>query len=72
MEYRGKRYTIAQGVGPNSWRWTVYLDDNTVKSGTAKTRDSAKTNAVWAIDKALAPEKGRLRRLKIRCIRASQ
>ncbi len=54
MEYRGKRFTIVQGIGPDSWKWAVYLDEKTVKSGEAKTRASAQTRAIWAIDKALA------------------
>jgi hypothetical protein len=58
MEYRGKRFTIVQGIGPDSWKWTIYLDEKTVKSGEAKTRASAQTRAIWAIDKALAPQKG--------------
>jgi len=29
MEYRGKQYTIVQGIGPDSWRWTVRLDEKT-------------------------------------------
>jgi hypothetical protein len=57
MEYRGKHYTVVQGIEPNSWIWTVSLDETTVKSGEAKTRASAITSAVWAIDRALAPKK---------------
>ena len=57
MEYRGKHYTIVQGIGPNSWKWKVHLDEKTVKSGEAVTRESAKTSVVWAIDKALARKK---------------
>jgi hypothetical protein len=38
MEYRGKSYSIVQGIGPDSWKWTVQLDERTVKSGVAKTR----------------------------------
>jgi hypothetical protein len=57
MEYRGKRYTVVQGIEPNSWIWTVSLDESTVKSGESKTRASAITSAVWAIDRALAPKK---------------
>jgi hypothetical protein len=26
MEYRGKQYTIVQGIGPDSWKWKVHLD----------------------------------------------
>jgi hypothetical protein len=61
MEYRGKRYTIVQGVDANSWRWTVYIDEKTVKSGAAITRESATTNAIWAIDRVLAPKKTKLK-----------
>jgi hypothetical protein len=57
MEYRGKCYTISQGVDANSWRWTVYIDEKTVKSGADRTQDSATTNAIWAIDRVLAPQK---------------
>jgi hypothetical protein len=60
MEYRGRHFTIVQGVGPDSWKWTVHLDSKTVKSGEAKTRSSAMTNVVWLIDKALAPKKMKL------------
>jgi hypothetical protein len=57
MEYRGKHYTVVQGIGPQSWRWSVHLDEKTLKSGESKTRASAVVNAVWLIDKALAPKK---------------
>jgi hypothetical protein len=52
MEYRGKQYTVVQGIGPSSWKWKVQLDGS-VKSGEAATR----TSVVWAIDRALAPKK---------------
>jgi hypothetical protein len=57
MEYRSKHYTVVQGIGPHSWKWSVRLDEKTVKSGESKTRASAVINAVWLIDKALAPKK---------------
>jgi hypothetical protein len=41
MEYRGKHYIVVQGIEPNSWIWTVDLDESTVKSGEAKTRAMA-------------------------------
>jgi hypothetical protein len=28
MEYRGKNYTIVQGVEPDTWKWAVQLDEN--------------------------------------------
>jgi hypothetical protein len=57
MEYRSKHYTVVQGIGPQSWKWSVHLDEKTVRSGESKTRASAVINAVWLIDKALAPKK---------------
>jgi hypothetical protein len=57
MEYRGKRYLVVQGVGRVSWKWTVYLDENTVKSGSASTRAAARIRAIWTIDKARGPKK---------------
>jgi hypothetical protein len=60
MEYRGKRFTVVQGIGPDCWKWAIYLDEKTVKSGEAKTRASAHTNAIWAINKALARKKVKL------------
>jgi hypothetical protein len=60
MEYRGKRFTIVQGIGPDCWKWAICLDEKTVKSGEAKTPASAQTRAIWAIDKALAQKKAEL------------
>jgi hypothetical protein len=57
MDYRGKHYTIAQGLGRDSWKWTVHLDEKTVKSGQATTESAAMTSVVWLIDKALAPNR---------------
>jgi hypothetical protein len=57
MEYRGKQYTIVQGAAPHSWKWKVQLDEKTVKSGEAPSRDGARANVVWAVDRALAPKK---------------
>jgi len=57
MEYRGKQYIVVQGIGPDSWRWTVHLDEKTIKSGQATSRSAAMTSVVWLIDKALEPKK---------------
>jgi hypothetical protein len=59
MAYRGKHYTIIQGIGYDAWNWTVHLDEKTIRSGTARTRESAVTTAVWTIDKALATKKAK-------------
>jgi len=60
MEYRGKRYTVVQDIEPGSWKWTVYLDEHTVRSGSAPTREAAKVRAIWAIDKARTRKKPKL------------
>jgi hypothetical protein len=57
MEYRGKQYTVVQGIQRSTWKWTVQLDEGIVKFGTAETRAAAMNSAVWLIDKALAPKK---------------
>jgi hypothetical protein len=57
MEYRGKQYTIVQGVEPGSWRWTVHLDEKIVKSGIAPSRAAATARVIWLVDNALAPIK---------------
>jgi hypothetical protein len=62
MEYRGKHFTIVQGVGPNSFKWTVQLDEKTAKSGESPKRATAKHSVVWLVDKALASKKTKLAR----------
>ena len=57
MKYRGKSYSILQSVEPDTWKWTVDLDDQNAKSGTAKTRAAAMTSVVMLVDKALARRK---------------
>jgi hypothetical protein len=54
MEYRGKRFTIVQGIEPNTWKWTADLDEITSKSGEAKTRASAVSAVVLLVDKTLS------------------
>jgi hypothetical protein len=56
MEYRGKNYTIVQGIEPNVWKWKVQLDEKTTLSGEAHTRAAAVNSVVWRIDKALAKQ----------------
>jgi hypothetical protein len=56
MEYRGKHFTILQGVGPGSWKWTVQLDERSAKSGEAPSRAAAMNSVVWFIDKMLRPK----------------
>jgi hypothetical protein len=63
MEYRGKSYSIVQGAGPHSWKWMVKLDEKTIKSGEAPSREAAKNNVVWQVDKALAAGRPKLKPL---------
>jgi hypothetical protein len=48
--YRGKQYTIVQGTEASSWRWTVRLDEKTIKSGHAISSDAAMNRVVWLIE----------------------
>ena len=57
MEYRGKQIQIVQGSEPESWKWSVQLDETITKGGESKTRTAAMATAVMAIDKALNPKK---------------
>jgi hypothetical protein len=53
MQYRGKRYNVVQGITPDSWNWTVDLDEQTSKSGEAKTRGLAISAIVLLVDRLL-------------------
>jgi hypothetical protein len=57
MDYRGKTYTIVQGIEPNSWKWRVQLDEKTSPSGEAPTRAAARNSIAWLVDKFLAAKK---------------
>jgi hypothetical protein len=57
MEYRGKSYSILQGIEPGSWRWSVQLNEKVIKSGTSPTRAAAIASVHWVIDKSLAAKK---------------
>jgi len=56
MDYRGKHYTIVRGFGPNSWKWTVQLDEQTVRTGEANSREAARIAVGRLIDKSLMPK----------------
>ena len=51
MQYRGKHYIVVQGIEPDSWKWTVDLDEQTSKSGEAKTRGLAISAVVLLVDR---------------------
>jgi hypothetical protein len=56
MEYRGKQYTVLQGLEPGSWKWSVQLDGRT-RSGRAHDRQTGIKIAEKEIDRALAPKR---------------
>jgi hypothetical protein len=56
MEYRGKQYSIVQGLGGSSWKWSVQLNGHT-KSGKAMSRLVGIKLAQREIDRALAPKR---------------
>lgn len=60
MEYRGKQFTVVQGIKPDSWKWTVQFEAGIIKMGEAKTRPKAMAEAVMAIDRALKVKKREL------------
>jgi hypothetical protein len=59
MEYRGKQYSVVQGLGHPTWKWAVDLNGH-VKSGKAMSREVGIKLAESEIDRALAPKKKRL------------
>ena len=54
MDHRGIEYTIVQGIGRDTWRWTVSLGNNISKSGQAIGKPEAVVQATRAINRALA------------------
>jgi hypothetical protein len=53
MQYRGRHYIVVQGIEPDSWKWTVDLDEQTSKSGEARTRGLAVSAVVLLVDRLL-------------------
>ena len=51
MQYRGKHYIVVQGIEPDSWKWTVDPDEQSSKSGEAKTRGLAISAVVLLVDR---------------------
>jgi hypothetical protein len=56
-ESRGKNFLLFKGDEPDSWRWAVTLDDQTTKSGEAKSSAAALTQVVLLIDQAVSKSK---------------
>jgi hypothetical protein len=51
MQYRGKHCVVVPGIEPDSWKWTVDLDEQTSRSGEAKTRGLAVSAVVLLVDR---------------------
>jgi hypothetical protein len=60
MQYRGKEYSVVKGIKPGTWKWTVRLDENNVRTGVDKTRSAAMESVGRLVDRALAPKKVKL------------
>ena len=58
MQYRSIEYSVTQEENRDTWKWTVNVNENTVESGTRKTREAALSAVVLTIDrwKARAPK----------------
>jgi hypothetical protein len=54
MEHRGIEYQIVQTANPTGWRWTVQLNEYSLRTGTSYSKGNAIFKAVNAIDDALA------------------
>jgi hypothetical protein len=61
MEYRGKQYSVVQGLD-TMWKWSVPALVGQTKSGKKESHAAGVGAAQRAIDKSLAPKKQRLRR----------
>ena len=61
MEYRGKQYSVVQGLD-SMWKWLVPTLVGQTKSGKEVSHAAGVKAAQRAIDKAMAPKKQRLRR----------
>jgi hypothetical protein len=56
MEYRGKQFSVVQGIDGN-WKWLISDLVGHTKSGSAPSRPAGIKASGRAIDKALAPKK---------------
>jgi hypothetical protein len=54
MEYRGKHFIVVRWIEPDTWKWTVYIDEITSKSGEAESLASAVSAVVLLVDKTLS------------------
>jgi hypothetical protein len=52
VEYKGINYQMLQSTGAQRWRWTVFLDAHSTKSGISRNRSVAILDALRAIQKA--------------------
>jgi len=53
MEHRGIEYSVVQGIERGTWKWFAVIDATMTKSGQAKSRPAAVSDAKRAIDREL-------------------
>jgi hypothetical protein len=54
VEYGGKHFIVVRRIEPETWKWTVYIDEIASMSGEAGTLASAVSTAVLLVDKKLS------------------
>jgi hypothetical protein len=54
MNYKGIEYSVVQTACPTGWKWTVYLDADTIRTGSTYSKEEAVRRAQLAVDKAIA------------------
>ena len=59
MKYQDIEFTIVQGLGGQLWKWSLSIEDVTLK-GQAATKSEAIAEAERAIDRSLSPKKLKL------------
>jgi len=59
MEYRGIEYSVVHGIVRDTWKWTV-TSPTINKTGQARSKSEAASEAEHMIDVMLAPKKRRL------------
>jgi hypothetical protein len=58
MNYKGIQYRVVPIPNLVSWKWIIYLDARTVRTGAGFSRRSALRNAQLAIERTIAADQG--------------
>jgi hypothetical protein len=54
MKHRGKHFIAVRWIEPDTWKWTVYIDGITSKSGEAEILAGAVSAVVLLVDRTLS------------------